>query len=46
MDVPIGPDGRAGSVGQNYALRPGDHVIVNLNEESSFKDFLKKIGIE
>ena len=40
LDCRTDDDGKAQSVGQNYALMPGDHVIVYTDQRNSFERFI------
>ena len=42
MDLTTNDAGKATNVGQNYALRPGDHIIVLHDERSYFERFITK----
>ena len=42
MDVTTNDDGKATNVGQNYALRPGDHIIVINDDRTYFERFIAK----
>ena len=42
MDLTTNDAGKATNVGQNYALRPGDHIIVLHDERSYFERFMAK----
>ena len=46
MDVQTDSQGRATSMGSNYALYPGDHVIVNVRRESQVQKILKQFGLK
>lgn len=40
LDVQIGSSGKAANAGQNYALMPGDHIVVNSDNRSGFERFI------
>lgn len=42
LDTKIDGKGKAVSVGRNYALLPGDHLIVVSDQRSSFERFIDK----
>ena len=42
MDLTITDEGKATNLGQNYALRPGDHIIVIQDERSYLERFMTK----
>jgi hypothetical protein len=42
MDLTTNDAGKASNVGQNYALHPGDHIIVLHDERSYFERFMSK----
>ncbi len=42
LDVLIGSSGRATNAGQNYALMPGDHIVVNSDNRSGVERFIDK----
>jgi len=42
MDTRIDDSGKATNVGQNYALLPGDHIIVSSDNRSSLERFIDK----
>ena len=37
LDVKTDDDGKAANIGQNYALLPGDHLIVHVDQRSSLE---------
>jgi hypothetical protein len=40
LDVQIDSSGKAANAGQNYALMPGDHIVVNSDNRSSLERFI------
>jgi len=40
MDTHIESSGKSTNVGQNYALLPGDHIVVNSDNRSSLERFI------
>ena len=42
LDMTTNDNGKATNVGQNYALRPGDHIIVLNDERTYFERFVAK----
>lgn len=42
LDTHIESTGKATNVGQNYALLPGDHIVVNSDNRSSLERFIDK----
>jgi hypothetical protein len=41
LDLYTDEDGKAATLGTNYALLPGDHVIVSKDETSAFKKWMQ-----
>lgn len=42
LELRTDSDGKATSLGSNYALLPGDHIVVNEDQRSSLERFLDK----
>ncbi len=42
LDVHIDSSGKASNAGQNYALMPGDHIVVNSDNRTGFERFIDK----
>ncbi len=42
MDAATDDDGKVTNVGQNYALHPGDHIIVYEDDRTYFERFMAK----
>ncbi len=42
LDTRIDDSGKATNIGQNYALLPGDHIIVASDNRSSLERFIDK----
>lgn len=42
LDLQTDSSGKAANAGQNYALMPGDHIVVNIDDRSGLERFIEK----